>query len=134
LLGCFLFVCLFNTFSWLNKPSFLSLSSQERCSRQQLHVFLVLRSLDMNTVAQVRPHKGRVERNNHFPHALGNPSFNAAQDTVLGCKYTLLAHVQLFVHQDPQILPHRVMSYPSLVCTCTWDCLDSSATTCTWPC
>lgn len=38
-----------------------------------------------------------------------HPSVDAAQDTVglLGCKCTLLAHVQLFTHQDPQVLFHR---------------------------
>jgi len=39
----------------------------------------------------------------------GHPSFDAAQDTVClpGCKSTLLAHIQLFVYQNTQILLHR---------------------------
>ena len=39
----------------------------------------------------------------------GYSSSDAAQYTVslLGCKSTLLAHVQLFVHQDPQVLLYR---------------------------
>ncbi|KAK4814241.1 LOW QUALITY PROTEIN: hypothetical protein QYF61_012737 [Mycteria americana] len=49
-------------------------------SLQQLHVLLVLRAPDI-----------------------------VLQDTVglLGCEHTLLAHVQLFVHQYPQVLFHR---------------------------
>jgi len=38
-----------------------------------------------------------------------HPSSDAAQDAVglLGCKSTLLAHVQLFIHQDPQLFLSR---------------------------
>ena len=55
------------------------------------------------------PHEDRVEGNNHFPCPAGHPSSDAAQDTAgfLGCKCTLLAHVQLFVPQSPQFLLHR---------------------------
>lgn len=40
----------------------------------------------------------------------GHSSVDAAQDTVglLGCKSTLLVHVQLFVHRVPRVLLHRV--------------------------
>ena len=56
------------------------------------------------------PHKGRIEGDNHLPCSASHSSFDAAQDTVglPGCKSTLLAHAQLFVHQDSQVLLHRV--------------------------
>ncbi|EPP36844.1 hypothetical protein CP10743SC13_2219B, partial [Chlamydia psittaci 10_743_SC13] len=43
-----------------------------------------------------------------LPLPAGHPFCNAAQNTVglLGGKRTLLAHVQLLVHQDPQVLLH----------------------------
>ena len=57
------------------------------------------------------PHKSQVEGNNHLPLPAGHTFFffNAAQNTVglPGCKRTLLAHVQLLVCQDPQVLLHR---------------------------
>ena len=52
------------------------------------------------------PHKGRAERDNHLPVLTGHPSADVTQDTIcfLSCKSTLLAHVKLFIHQDPQVL------------------------------
>ena len=54
-------------------------------------------------------YKGRVEGTKPPSLPAGHPSSDAAQDTVniLSCKCTLLAHVQLFVHQDPHVLLHR---------------------------
>lgn len=51
------------------------------------------------------PHKGRAEKNSLLP-AHSRPSVDAAQDAIAhpGCKWTLLAHVQLYVHQEPQVL------------------------------
>jgi len=51
----------------------------------------------------------RAERNNLLSLCAGHLSFHAAQETagLLGCSHTLLAHVQLFVHQDPHVLLHR---------------------------
>ncbi|KAK4830182.1 hypothetical protein QYF61_008973 [Mycteria americana] len=49
-----------------------------------------------------------------FP-VLRTPELDAAlQDTVgfLGCECTLLAHVQLFIHQYPQVLLHRAALNP----------------------
>ncbi|KAK4818851.1 LOW QUALITY PROTEIN: hypothetical protein QYF61_020070 [Mycteria americana] len=76
---------------------------------QQLHVLLVLRAPELDAVLQVRSHQSRVEGQNHLPRPAGHASFDAAQDTVglLGCERTLLAHVQLFVHQYPQVLFRR---------------------------
>ncbi|KAK4827196.1 hypothetical protein QYF61_015224 [Mycteria americana] len=76
---------------------------------QQVHVLPVLRAPELDTVLQVGSHQSRVEGWNHFPRPAGHASFDAAQDTVglLGCECTLLAPVQLFVHQYPQVLFHR---------------------------
>jgi len=42
-----------------------------------------------------------------LPHC--HPSADAAQDTVglPGCECALLTHIQLFIHQDSQVLLHR---------------------------
>ncbi|KAK4828308.1 hypothetical protein QYF61_025320 [Mycteria americana] len=66
-------------------------------SLQYVHVSLVLGSSALDTVFQ-----GKV----HLPQPAGNTPPDAAQDTIslLCCKGTLLAHVQLGVHQDPQVL------------------------------
>ncbi|KAK4806069.1 hypothetical protein QYF61_010278 [Mycteria americana] len=73
---------------------------------QQLHVLLVLRAPELDAVLQVGSHQSRVEGQNHLPRPYGHTSFDAAQDMVglLGCERTLSAHVQLFVHQYPQVL------------------------------
>ena len=59
----------------------------------------------MDAALQVGPHKGRAEGDNHLPGPAGHFSADAAQDAVglLGCKCTLLAHVELFVYQSPQV-------------------------------
>ncbi|KAK4821202.1 hypothetical protein QYF61_015770 [Mycteria americana] len=76
---------------------------------QQLHVLLVLRAPELDVVLQVRSHQSRAEWQNHLPRPAGHASVDAAQDTVglLGCERTLLAHVQLFIHQYPQGLFRR---------------------------
>ena len=53
--------------------------------------------------------EGRTEGDNHLPLPPGHPSSDAAQDAVglLDCKHALLAHIQLFIHQKTQLLPHR---------------------------
>jgi len=60
---------------------------------------------DLGTVLQMEPHKGRAETYNHLPRPAYLPFYDAAQDTVglPGCRSTLLAHVQLFVHQNLQV-------------------------------
>ncbi|KAK4830124.1 hypothetical protein QYF61_008551 [Mycteria americana] len=66
---------------------------------EQVHVFLVLGTPELDTVLQEGSH--RVEGENHLPRPAGHTSFYAAQGTigVLGCKRTLLSHVQVFIHQ-----------------------------------
>ena len=73
---------------------------------QELHILPVVGVPDLDAVLQMGPHKSRVEGYYHLPLTAGLSFFNAAQDTVglPGCKRTLLAHVQLLVHQDPKVL------------------------------
>ena len=62
-------------------------------------------------VFQVRPHQCRVEGQDHLPRPSDHSSFDAAQDTVgfLDCKGTLRVHVQLAIHQYPQVLFSRAV-------------------------
>ena len=59
----------------------------------------------------MRPHQWRVEGQDH---PAGHAAFDAAQDTVgfLGCEVTLLAYVQLPIHQYPQVLFSRAALNP----------------------
>ena len=71
---------------------------------QQLHVSPVLRTPHLDAVLKVRPQQSREEGQDHLPRPAGCASLDAAQDTVgfLICKGTLLAHIQLAVHQYPR--------------------------------
>jgi len=73
---------------------------------QDLHDLPVLGVPGLDTVLQMGPHRSQAEGENYLPLPAGPPFFNAAQNTVglLGCKRTLLAHVQLLVYQDSQVL------------------------------
>ncbi|KAK4825246.1 hypothetical protein QYF61_025645, partial [Mycteria americana] len=81
---------------------------------QQVHVFPVLRTPELNTVLQVGSHQSGVEGQNPLIQPAGHTPFDAAQDTVglLGCERTLLAHVHLFIHQYPQVLLRRAALSP----------------------
>ena len=74
-------------------------------TRQQVHFSPVLRTPHLDTVLQMRSHQHRTEGQDHLHLPAGHAAFNAAQDTVgfLGCKDTLLAHVQLPIHQKVSI-------------------------------
>ena len=74
----------------------------------------VLRTPQLYTVLQVRPHQHEVEGQDHLPHSAGHTSFDAAQDLIdfLGCKGTLLGHVQFVIHQYPQIFFGRAALNP----------------------
>jgi len=78
-----------------------------------LHISLVLVTPGLDTALQMWLHKSRVEVDNHLSHTAGHSSFDAAQDIVglPNCKSTLLAQVQLFIHQDPQVLLQRAALY-----------------------
>ncbi|KAK4818966.1 LOW QUALITY PROTEIN: hypothetical protein QYF61_022633 [Mycteria americana] len=81
---------------------------------QRVRIFPVLRAPELDAVLQVGSHQSRVEGQNHLPRPAGHASFDAAQDTVgfLGCERTLSAHVQLFIHQYPQVLFRRATLDP----------------------
>jgi len=49
---------------------------------QQFHIILVLGASGLDTVLQVGPREGRVERDNPLPLSVGHPSSDAAQGTV----------------------------------------------------
>ena len=98
-------------FSKLNKPKSLKLSSDvlplsnHFCGPpldllQQIHIFLVLVTIGLDTVLQMGHHEGSIESDNPLPLPAGPFFFDAAQNTIgpFGCKGTLLAHVQIFVH------------------------------------
>jgi len=80
---------------------------------QQVYVPPVLRDctgvLDctshLDAVLQVKAHQSRVEGQDHFPGLAGHASLDTAQHTVgfLGCEGGVLAHVQLSIHQYPQV-------------------------------
>jgi len=55
---------------------------------------------------QMRPHKGRIERDNCLPLPAGHPFSDGSQDAICFSRYksTLLAHVKFFIHREPQVL------------------------------
>jgi len=76
---------------------------------QQFHVLLVLRAPELDAGLQVDSHQSGVEGQNQLPRPAGHTSLDAAQDMVglLGCECILVAHVQLFIRQYPQVLSGR---------------------------
>jgi len=66
----------------------------------------VLRAPELDAELQVGSHQSRVEGQNPLPRPAGHAAFDAAQDAVglMGCLQTMVAHVQLFIHQYPQVL------------------------------
>ena len=75
---------------------------------QQLCVSPVLRTPHLDILLQVRSHQCRAEGQDH---CLCHMSCHTAQDTVgcLGCEGTLLAQVQLAIHQ---VFFGRAVLYP----------------------
>ena len=73
------------------------------------HVLDVLQQICVSSLLRtphlLRPHQHRVERQDYLPQPAGHTSFDDAQDMVgfLGCECTLLAHVQLPIHQHPTV-------------------------------
>jgi len=64
---------------------------------QQVHIFPVLRAPELNGGLQVGSHQRGAAGQNLLPEPADYASFGAAQDTIglLGCKPTLLGHVEL---------------------------------------
>jgi len=92
--------------TFISKSSPLIIFVSPLAPLQQLLILLVLGPLGLDAVRQMGPQKGKVEGDNHLPCPAGHLSLDAAHDTLgpPGCKHTMLAHGQLFVHQDPQVL------------------------------
>jgi len=89
---------------------------------QQVYISPVLRTPHLDAVPHGRPHQCGVEVQDHLPRPAGCASFDAAQNTVgfLSCEDTLLAQVQLAIHQDPQVLFDKSVLHlfiPQLVLT-----------------
>lgn len=70
----------------------------------QLCILPLLRS-QVWTLFQMGPWEVRVEKDNYLIHLTGNPFLDAAQ--VLGSKCMLMAHIKLFIHQNPQLPLHK---------------------------
>ncbi|KAJ7396748.1 hypothetical protein BTVI_142156 [Pitangus sulphuratus] len=64
----------------------------------------VLGTPELDAVTKVRSHQSGAEEQNHLPWPADHAAFDAALDTIglLGCKYTLLAHIQPLICQHPQ--------------------------------
>ena len=65
----------------------------------------------------MRPHQHRAEGQDHLSHPAGHTSSDAAWDLVgfLGCKGTLLACVQLAIHQYSQVIFSRAVIHPFIL-------------------
>ena len=74
----------------------------------------MLRAPELDAGLPVGSHQSRVEGQNPLPQPAGHTSLDAAEDTVglLGCEHTLVAHVQLFIHQYPQVFLIRAALNP----------------------
>jgi len=81
---------------------------------QQLHILLVLGAPELDAGLQVGSHKSGAEGQNPLPCPAGHAAGDAAQDTVglLGCRCTLVGHVELLVNQHPQVLLIRATLTP----------------------
>ena len=118
-------------FSRVNSPSSLSLSSYGRCSNPRTFfvaclwtsssrfMFLLYWGLRIWTQYS-RWGLSWAEEQDHLPHPAYHTTFDAAQYMVgfLGCEGTLLAHVQLAIHQYSQVFFSRAVLYrvlPQLV-------------------
>ncbi|KAK4815896.1 hypothetical protein QYF61_009947 [Mycteria americana] len=73
---------------------------------QHLNVSLVVRGPTLNTAFEVWPHQCRVQGHDHFPSPAGHTISDTSQDAIglRGHLGTLLAHIQLAVDQQPQVL------------------------------
>ncbi|PKU38344.1 hypothetical protein llap_11351 [Limosa lapponica baueri] len=57
----------------------------------------------LNTVLKVQPHQCQAREDDHFPSPAGHTVSDTSQDAV-GHLGTLLAHIQVAVDQQPQVL------------------------------
>ena len=75
-------------------------------SLQYVHLSPVLGTPALDPALQLWPHQCGVEGKDHLPRPAGNTPPDADQDPIdlLCSKGTMLSHLQLGVHQDPQVL------------------------------
>jgi len=78
---------------------------------QQVHISVIPRIPHLDTVLHMMSHHCRIEAQDHLLPASNHTPFDGAQDTVcfLGCKGTLLIHVQLTIPQYPQVIFSRAV-------------------------
>ncbi|KAJ7426012.1 hypothetical protein WISP_19978 [Willisornis vidua] len=83
---------------------------QPRCSSldplQPLNIFRELRDPELSTILKVWPHQRRVQGKDHCPGPAGHTILDPGQDPIglLGHLGTMLAHVELPVNPNPQVL------------------------------
>ena len=80
---------------------------------QQLCILRVLGSPGLDAVLQMGPHEGKVDEDSALP--LPAATSLLMEPRLLlglsGCKCILLAHVQLFICQDPKVLLRGAVLY-----------------------
>lgn len=126
---------LISLFYMLNNPSLYSLSLYEmlqvlqRLSQLENHDKALHSSTDHST------HRGCVERKGQLPQPDGSTP-NAAQESagLLRSKDALLAHVQLGVHQNPQVLSYRAVSQLDAPKMSSTELLPATSPACPGPC
>ena len=82
---------------------------------QQLCIIPGLWTPGLHTVLQMGLMRAESRGREPHPSPCCHLSVGAAQDTagLLGCKYILLAHVQFFIYQNPQVLLSGLLSVSS---------------------
>ncbi|KAK4827937.1 hypothetical protein QYF61_022552 [Mycteria americana] len=104
---------------------------------QQVRVFPVLRTPELDAVLQVGSHQSRVEGQNRLPRPAGHASFDAAQDMVgfLGCERTLPAYTQFASTNTHKFFSAGLLStFHPPACIDTRGCPNPGAGPCAWPC
>ncbi|KAK4830413.1 hypothetical protein QYF61_010944 [Mycteria americana] len=107
----------------LNNPSSLSRSSSDVCSRPFTSFVALsghapapqcLSCSEGPKLFEVWPHQCRVQQHDHFPSPAGHTVPDTSQEAVgfLGYLGTLLAHIQLAVDQQPQVLFRQAAFQP----------------------
>ena len=83
---------------------------------QHLNVLSILRCPKLNTVLEVRPHQCRLQGQDDFPSPAHHTIPDTSQDAtgLLGHLGTLLAHIQLTVHQYTKVPFHQAAFQPLL--------------------
>lgn len=75
---------------------------------QQFHILLILGALELCSAFQVRPHKSRVEGQNHLLCSAGHAAFDAAQYSVGLKSYNSEILQQLKLFNSEKVSAHTV--------------------------